>query len=277
MRVLITGGGGLLGGELIRQAPAEVEVHATRRSSPVHGASSHAVDLSDAAAVRALVAALRPALVIHTAYSQRNGERDIWRATESVAAACLETGAELLHMSTDALLDGESGPYAEDAEPNPVHEYGRWKARAELHVRAAIPAAAVVRTSLIVRADPPDAASATLLDALRRGEPVRLFTDELRCPTAVEDLAAQVWEVARLPADRRAGVWHLAGPEAVSRYALGVLLATRHGLNPAGITPVPSASSTVPRPRDLRLLTPRADRELRSRARPVSAALFPAR
>jgi dTDP-4-dehydrorhamnose reductase len=277
VRVLITGGGGLLGGELIRQAPARVRVHATRRSSPVHGASSHPVDLADAAAVRALFAALRPALVIHTAYSQREGERDVWRATESVVAACLETGAELVHMSTDALLDGESGPYAEDAEPDPVHDYGRWKARAELHVRAAMPTAAVVRTSLIVRAGPPDAASATVLDALRRGEPVRLFTDELRCPTAVEDLAAQVWEVAGLPADRRAGVWHLAAPEAVSRYALGVLLATRHGLNPAGITPVPSASSPVPRPRDLRLLTPRADRELRTRARPVSAALFPPR
>ena len=277
VRVLITGGGGLLGGELIRQAPAGLQVHATRRSSPVHGASSLPVDLADAAAVGALFAAVRPALVIHTAYSQRDGERDICRVTESVVAACHETGAALVHMSTDALLDGESAPYAEDAEPAPVHEYGRWKARAELHVRAALPNAAVVRTSLIVRADPPDAASATLLNALRRGEPVRLFTDELRCPTAVEDLAAQLWELARLPADRRAGVWHLAGPEAVSRYALGVLLATRHGLNPAGITPVPSASSPAPRPRDLRLLTPRADRELRTRARPVSAALFPPR
>jgi dTDP-4-dehydrorhamnose reductase len=106
---------------------------------------------------------------------------------------------------------------------------------------------------------------------------VRLFTDELRCPTAVEDLAAQLWEVARLPADGRAGVWHLVAPEAVSRYTLGLLLATRHGLNLAGITPVPSASSPVPRPRDLRLLTARADRELRTRARPISAALFPPR
>ena len=275
MRVLITGGGGLLGGELIRQAPAEAQVHATRRSTPVDGAPSSMVDLVDAPAVRALFDTVRPELVIHTAYSARAGERDICQATESVVAACRRTGADLIHLSTDALLDGERAPYAESAEPDPVHEYGRWKARAELHVRAAMPAAAVVRTSLIVRADPPDAGSATLLDALRRGEPVRLFMDELRCPTAVEDLAAQMWEVARLPAARRAGVWHLAAPEAVSRYALGVLLATRHGLDPAGILPVPSASSPVPRPRDLRLLTPRAHRALRARARPVSAVLFP--
>jgi dTDP-4-dehydrorhamnose reductase len=275
MRVLITGGGGLLGGELIRQAPPAVDVHATRRASPVKGAESHAVELSDADAVEALWMRVRPELVIHAAYSAAEGERDVWRATESVVRACRASGAALVYMSTDALLDGERSPYDEAAVPGPVHEYGRWKARAELHVRAQMPEAAVIRTSLIVRAEPPDRNSAWVLDALRRGEPVRLFTDELRCPMAVEDLAAQLWEVALLPPERRAGVWHLAGPEAVSRYALGVLIALRHGLDPSAITPAASASSPAPRPRDLRLLTTRADRELRTRARPVSTVLFP--
>jgi dTDP-4-dehydrorhamnose reductase len=274
VRVLITGGGGLVGAELIRQAPADVEVHATRRASPVHSAQSHPVELSDAEAVAALFRRLEPDLVFHAAYTASQGERDIWRATESVVDACRAAGAALVYMSTDALLDGESSPFAESAEPAPVHEYGRWKARAELHVRAAMPEAAVVRTSLVVRADPPDRNSAWVLETLRRGEPVRLFTDELRCPIAVEDLAAQLWEIARLPAGERGGVWHLAGPEAVSRYALGVLLAVHAGLDPRAIQPAPSAVSPAPRPRDLRLLTARADAVLRTRARPVSAVLF---
>ena len=273
MRVLITGGAGLLGAGLIRTAPAHVEVHATRRHAPVHGAPSHAVELSDPAAVERLLARLHPDLVIHTAYSAAQPERDVWRATEAVVRACHLTGTALLYMSTDALLDGESSPYAEDAEPAPVHEYGRWKAKAELHVREEMPEAAVVRTSLILRADPPDAGSAWVLEALRRSEPVRLFTDEIRCPIAVEDLAAQLWEVAALPADERGGVWHLAGPEALSRYEIGALLARRHGLDPAGITAVPSAASPTPRPRDLRLLTTRADAALRTRARAASQVL----
>jgi dTDP-4-dehydrorhamnose reductase len=275
VRVLITGGGGLLGGELIRQAPAGIDLHATRRTSAVTGAESHSVELADADAVEGLWMRVRPDLVIHTAYSAAEGERDVWRATESVVRACRAAGAALVYMSTDALLDGESSPYHESAEPAPVHDYGRWKARAELHVRAEMPAAAVVRTSLIVRAEPPDRNSAWVLEALRRGEPVRLFTDELRCPVAVEDLTAQLWEVAGLPPERRGGVWHLAGPEAVSRYALGVLLAIRHGLDPRGIVPVSSAAAPAPRPRDLRLLTLRVDGELRTRARPISAVLFP--
>ncbi len=276
MRVLVTGGAGLLGGALLRAAPAGVEAHATRRRAAVEGAPSHAVELADAEAVAALFARVRPEVVFHAAYSTADLVRDVARATENVAAACRASGAFLAHLSSDVVLDGERAPYAEDAEPAPVHAYGRAKAQAERLVRAALPGAAVVRTSVIVRAEPPDALSAGILDRLRKGDPAdpaRLFVDELRCPIAVDDLAAQLWELAALPAARRGGVWHLAGPEAVSRYALGALVALRHGLDPAAIVPALNREHPEPRPRDLRLRTGRADRELRARARPISEVL----
>ena len=276
MRILITGGAGLLGSELIARAPAGVELHATQRRTPVTGAEVHAVELSDADATGALFERLRPDLVIHTAYSQaaETAERDVLRATESVVDVCRRVGCELVHVSTDAVFDGEHAPYAENDEPAPVHAYGRWKAAAERFVRNRLPSATVVRTSLIVRADPPDGGSAWVIDGLRRGEPVRLFVDELRCPIAVEDLASQLWELASVPAESRAGAWHLAGPEAVSRYTLGILLARRHGVDADAIIPTRSLGAGLQRPRDLRLLTPRADRELRTRARPISEVLL---
>jgi len=274
VRILITGGAGLLGSELIARAPAGVELHATQRTTPVVGAESHPVELSDPVATAALLDRVRPDLVIHAAYAQATAERDVWRATESLAHACERLGCGLIHMSTDAVFDGEHAPYAETDEPAPVHEYGRWKAIAERFVRDRIPNAAIVRTSLIVRAEPvPDAISRRLLDDLRSGEPVRLFVDELRCPIAVEDLAAQLWELAAMPADARVGVWHLAGPEAVSRYALGILVARRHGADAEVIVPARSRGAGLQRPRDLRLLTTRADRELRTQPRPISEVL----
>lgn len=275
MRVLITGGAGLLGRTLLRAAPPAAELHATRRRSAVAGAAVHDVDLADARATLGMVRLVRPEIVIHTAYSTVDAERDIWLATRAVAAACAEVGCRLVYLSTDALLDGESAPYGEDAEPAPVHDYGRWKARAERHVRDILPGAAVVRTSLITELEPLDPRCAWVADSLRRGERITLFTDEIRCPIAVDDLALQLWEIVALPADRQAGVWNLAGPEALSRFAIGLLVAAHQGLDAAGITPAASATSPAPRPRDLRLLTGRADRALRTRARPLSTLLLP--
>lgn len=269
MRILITGGAGLLGTALVRAAPDGIEVHATQRSAPVpDGARAHTVDLADGAAVDALFAAVRPDVVIHTAYGT-DFARDIILATRNVADACGRAGAALVHLSTDQVFDGEHAPYAEADQPAPLLEYGARKAEAERMVRQLAPAAAIVRTSVIVRTDGEDAVVARL----RAGTVPPAFVDELRSAIAAPDLAAQLWEIAALPRGRIAGVWHLAGPEAVSRYTLATLLALCHGIHPKIVSAL-NRDFTPRRPRDLRLLTTRADRELRTRARPISEALF---
>jgi dTDP-4-dehydrorhamnose reductase len=271
MKVLITGGAGLLGSALIGAAPEGLDLHATQRSTPVpEGPRAHTVDLADDAQVDALFAEVRPDVVIHTAYGKTDFARDIILATRNVADACGRAGAALVHISTDVVFDGERAPYAEDDPLSPITEYGRRKAEAERVVRQLTPAAALVRTSVIVHTDGEDATIAQL----RAGTFPPAFVDELRSAIAVEDLAAQLWELALLPRGRMAGVWHLAGPEAVSRYTLATLLAVRHGIQTRVVSAL-NREFTPRRPRDLRLLTPRADGELRTRARPISEALFP--
>lgn len=270
-RVLITGGGGFLGSGLLGRVPPAFEAVGTRRSSGPGGSGAPGVELSDRRAVDHLWDSLRPDLVIHTAYSMEAGARDIVAATRNVADACADWGAELIHLSTDLVLDGERAPYAEDADPAPIHQYGRWKAEAELYVRERLPGAAVVRTSLITSFDPLDPRTAWVADGLRGQSPLTLYVDEIRCPIGREDLSRQIWEIAALPAAARAGVWHLAGPEAMSRYALGVLIAAALGLPADRIVPAWSATASERRPRDLRLLTGRADAALATRARPVAA------
>ncbi|MGB0385814.1 MAG: SDR family oxidoreductase [Ardenticatenaceae bacterium] len=271
-RVLVTGGAGLLGRTLLGTAPQGFELHATQRKQPIEaeGAIAHTIELSDEARVAALFAAVCPDLVIHTAYSMHAGERDIWQPTRHVVAGCQATGAELIHMSSDVIFDGERAPYGEDAEPDPVHEYGRWKTRAELYVREQLPEAAIIRTSLITELSPLDPRSAWVANSLRDSKPISLYVDELRCPIIAEDLAQQIWDLVALPAPERGGIWHLVGPEIHSRYALGLLVAAHEGLDASGITPALNSSSGKPRPRDLRLLTTRADQSLPTVARPIS-------
>jgi dTDP-4-dehydrorhamnose reductase len=270
-KVLITGGAGFLGRALTRAVPASVALELTiRRESSGSGTPSHALDLADRPAVERLWEGLRPELVIHTAYSMDAPERDIWEATRNVADATCAVGADLLYLSTDMLLDGEHAPYAEDAAPAPVLEYGRWKARAEDYVRSSMPDAAVVRTSLLTSFAPLDPRSEWVAAGLRGGSSRSLYADEIRCPISVHDLAAQLWEIADLPGVDRSGVWHLAGPEAISRYSLGLLIAAFLELPADRLVAAPSSTAAGKRPRDLRLLSTRADAQLRTRARPIS-------
>jgi dTDP-4-dehydrorhamnose reductase len=276
MRVLVTGGAGLLGRSLLRLRPAAFDVLATRRSSPVDGADSVRLDLADADACSTLMGRFRPNLVIHTAYGTEKPGRDIVQATRNVLEACAESGARLIHLSSDALLDGEAAPYDEAVAPAPVHDYGRCKAEAETLVRDRIPGATIVRTSLLTSFSPLDPRSRWIADALRERTPVTLFVDEIRCPIHPDDLARQLWEIAGLPAAGTSGVWNLVGPECISRYALGLLVAAHEKLDPALILPGRSGATGMRRPRDLRLLTTRADRQLRTRPRPISSLVLSA-
>ncbi len=283
MRVLVTGGAGLLGARLVADAPSDVEVHRTwHRAAPPNApvgadpAATHQLDLADAPATASLIARVRPDVVVHTAYAVADGRRAIVEASADVARGAAAVGAGLVHLSSDVVFDGEHGPYDEDAHPVPISEYGRHKAEAEAVVRAAAAGVAIVRTSLITWADPLDPRSAWVADALRAGDPITLFTDEIRCPVRLDDLAAQVWEVTRLEGGARAGVWHLVGAEALSRYDLGVAIARHEGLDPAGITGRSSRTQPHPRPRDLHLTAARSDRALTTPARSVRSLFEPA-
>ena len=108
------------------------------------------------------------------------------------------------------------------------------------------------------------------IERVRAGERVTFFDDEFRCPILVEDLAAMIWEVAGLAPAERSGVWHLAGPERLSRVDVGRVLCERFGLDESLIDVASAASMGEPRPRDVSLTSVRAS-SLTSVARPIGS------
>lgn len=270
MRVLVTGGAGLLGGELLRRAPAWASTEATVFHRPVSAADvrTHVVDLAQRQAFFEVAERRRPDLVIHTAYSKTDHRATVDAATE-VATVCAALDVALVHISSDAVFDGDHAPYSEHDEPAPVHAYGRAKHAAETAVVTAVPAATVVRTSLILAADGTDQTSAWAIERLQAGEPVTFFDDEFRMPIFVDDLAERIWEVASRDAAARAGVWHLVGPERLSRAQVGDVLCGRFGLDPSLIETASAATMGEPRPRDLSLRSDRAD-SLTTQARSIT-------
>ncbi|MFI0240598.1 SDR family oxidoreductase [Streptomyces sp. NPDC016845] len=265
MTALIVGASGFLGGALVRHAQASGrDVTATYATRPGTAADAdwHELDLRDPAAITDLFDKLAPRAVINAA--SRSAD---WSVTAEgagrLARAAKAHGSRLVHISSDAVFSGRASPYAESCSPDPLTPYGAAKAAAETAVRLLAPDAVVARTSLIIGdgASEHERVVHDLVHGVRTGV---VFTDDIRCPVHVDDLAAAVWELA---GNEARGVCHLGGPEAVSRHELGVLIAERDGLDPKRLPTGRRADSGLPGGLDVRLDSRATQRQLRTRLR----------
>jgi dTDP-4-dehydrorhamnose reductase len=214
-RLLISGGCGYLGRELVKRAPERGwDVRATWFERPPAAAAAEWVqaDLRDPEAARRAVEGVDA--VIHTAYRQGAGEWET-NVDGSAAVAAAARGVRLVHLSTDLVFDGARGGYREDDPVAPVGSYGQSKAEAERRVAELHADATIVRTSLIYGGAEPGPQERLA------AEGTRFFVDEIRSPVHVGDLADALLEVVELELP---GPLHLGGADDVSRFDFAVLL-----------------------------------------------------
>ncbi|MFJ6666527.1 sugar nucleotide-binding protein [Streptomyces sp. NPDC091383] len=252
MTVLIIGGSGFLGMELVRRATsADAEAaatFATSRPGTVPGVIWRALDVRDPAQVAGVISEVSASVVINAS----SGGAD-WEITAEglidIAMAAARLGVRLVHVSSDAVFSGAGVHYAESCLPDPLTPCGAAKAAAETAVRLLVPSAVIARTSLIIGygRSVHERTVHALVAGTREGV---LFTDDVRCPVHAEDLAAALLEVALSDA---AGVLHLAGPDALSRHDLGRLIAQRDGLDATRLPAGRRVDAPLPGALDVRL------------------------
>jgi len=224
--VWITGAGGLIGSHLAKSAKQFT------RGWKFLPLTREKLDLSDFAAVDRLFAAQPPALIIHCAGLSRTAACQAdpvlaKRMNVSVTGHLCELAGKipLIFFSTDLVFDGRKGDYVETDPVNPLSVYAETKVRAEeLVLRNS--RHTVVRAALNTGRSPTGTRSFTeqMRAAFARGETLKLFTDEFRCPIPVQVTARAVWALAQ---SGWPGLYHLAGAEKLSRWEIGQMVASR--------------------------------------------------
>jgi dTDP-4-dehydrorhamnose reductase len=271
--VLVIGGSGFLGLEVIHRAQlGGHRVTATFHSNvpAARGVDWRRLDIRRRHDVVALAADARPDVIINTASRQSDWETTADGAMH-VALAATAASARLVHVSSDVVFSGTAPSYDERQPPDPVTPYGAAKAAAETAVKGITRAAVIARTSLIIGDgdSPQERLVHTLASGVTTGV---LYTDQVRCPVHVTDLASALLELAAAAAT---GIRHVAGADAVSRYELGVLIAARDGLDPARL-PAGRTPAGRPGPLDVRLDSTRTQALLTTRLRGARDFLAPA-
>lgn len=257
--LLVTGGSGYLGGELLRRAPpAGWRVTGTHFSDPAPG--TVALDVRDARTVRRL--ARDADAVVHTAYRQHGEDAAAINVEGARAVAEAAQGKRLVHLSSDLVFRGALGrPLREDDPIDPITGYGATKAQAECVVAGAHPDALLVRTSLIYGGVEPSNHERFALQAARGERQATFFTNEQRSPIHVGDLAAAILELLDLDLS---GPLHVAGADPVDRYEFACLVVAAAGLDPSVLR---AGDSGPDRPADCALDSSRAQSLLTTRLR----------
>ena len=269
MKILLLGQGGQVGWELQRAlAPLGEVVGLDHDSTELHG------DFSRPEALAATVAAVKPDLIVnaaaHTAVDKAESEPELARAINATAPGVLarcaaETGAWLVHYSTDYVFDG-SGDAARDEEAatGPLSVYGQTKLEGEDLIRASGCKHLILRTSWVFAARGGNFAK-TMLRLAGERERLTVIDDQIGAPTGADllaDLTAQMARQAMSSEIDLSGVYHAvaAGETSWHGYARFVIEHARQRgreLKVQAIDPVPTSAFPTParRPHNSRLST----------------------
>lgn len=196
--ILVTGATGQLGSELMRRA--------SRFDVTAEGLSSQQLDITDAQAVRQVVAQSGATAVVnaaaYTAVDKAESEEDRAFAvnrdgTANLAAACAAVDIPLIHVSTDYVFDGsKTTPYTEDDPVHPVSVYGASKEAGERALRDTWPRHVILRTAWVYSVFGNNFVK-TMLRLARERDSLRVVADQHGCPTAAGDIAGAILTIVQ--------------------------------------------------------------------------------
>ena len=208
-KVLILGAYGMLGQDLQKSFP-----HATFRGRDL--------DITDSGKIGKAIHDLNPALVINVAgYTDVDGCEDHRNLAFAVngdslvtlALACHDTGAVLIHYSSDYVFDGTKKSYSEDDVPHPINAYGESKLLGERNIKENMSDYRIIRTSWLFGKHGKNFVE-TMIRLSSEMPEVHVVNDQFGKPTYTADLAQKTVDIAL----SEPGIYHITNDGICSWY-----------------------------------------------------------
>jgi dTDP-4-dehydrorhamnose reductase len=249
-RIVIAGAGGQVGSFLAAEA--------TRQGRDGLALTSTQWDISEPQRAGEIVRAGDVVINCAAYTAVDDAERDQDRAyainaagPEYLALACGRIGAQLVHISTDYVFDGDFGgaaprPYEPDDAARPLSVYGQTKRAGEQGVLAALPQAVVVRTAWVYTGGNGKDFVAAMRKLAAGDGVIDMVDDQTGSPTYVADLVGALLEVADGQVNAPNGIVHAANSGAVTRCGQARAVFEILGADPERVRPV--SSDHNPRP-----------------------------
>lgn len=275
-RLLITGINGLLGQNLVKEFSDDHEILGIDLNPSIYSKPETInvtqLDLTDSAELTRYIHHSAPDAVIHTAaytnVDRAEAERELafavnGEAPEVLAKNCKDLDIPMIHISTDYVFNGDSGPYAEFASCDPRGTYAESKYAGEQAALSAWDKVAVIRANVMYGHGVELKSSFVdwLLKELRHNNSVRIVDDQYNNPTYARRLAAMM----RTILDRESwDIWHFGSKDIVSRYTFALKIADSFGLPSELIHAISTVELNQNAPRPLRsgLICEKVEQEL---------------
>lgn len=239
--ILLLGGSGILGSEVLRLLHAENLEYVAPTSSDL--------DIRNKESLIQCVSELKPEWIINcAAWTNVDGAESNYdearqlneKAVENLGIAADLFECQVIHISTDYVFDGESSePYQEISQVHPLNKYGESKLLGEKVLLERLPSAYVVRTSWLYGTSGKNFVKTIAAKALR-GEDANVVIDQIGSPTSARDLAEGIFSIIKNRPEP--GIYNFSNRGSCSWFELAQKIYEIAGTDKEKVHPISSAS-----------------------------------
>lgn len=258
--ILVTGANGFVGSHFIEEL-SDHNLHAiatgsTKESAIKLPANVHyqQMDFTNREEVEKVFFAFKPHIVLHCGAMSKPDDCELQKekavltnveGTRNLLSEAASYQSHFIFLSTDFVFSGNKGMYREEDQRAPVNFYGETKLQAEDAVIAYPFPWTIVRTVLVYGRSINGKATfiENIVAAVKRGEALRIFNDQVRTPTFVSDLVTGLLSIIQ---KRATGIFHLSGKDRMTVYDAAVNAIRVNDLDEKLITPIKEGDLAAP-------------------------------